>query len=343
MRIAQVSTLATPVRQTHSGSIESVVWLLTQELTRMGHQVTVFGAGGSQSAGETVATLPGPYARDGSPDSWYLCEWINLCRAVEESGRFDVLHTHAYLWGLPLQPLCHVPMVHTLHISPSRDEAQLRAHWPGAYLTAISRYQWSDFPDLPALPVIHHAVDSTQFPLGEEPSDYLCFLGRFLPGKGPLKAIAAAKSLGMRLVLAGPQNAYYTEHIAPLVDGTSIVYAGSVTGRKRADLLGRARAMLYPIEEPEPFGLVMPEAMMCGTPVVATSLGAVPEIVDEGVTGYYASTPDEFAQQLLRALSLDRKSVRARAEERFSGERMAREYLEVYNQAAAGAGSRVRV
>jgi glycosyltransferase involved in cell wall biosynthesis len=330
MRIAQISTLATIVGPTHSGSIEAGVWLLAHELARLGHEVTVFAAAGSQVDGRLVATLPGPYARGGSPDDWHLCEWINLCKAVEESGDFDVLHSHAYLWGLPLEPLSRAPMLHTLHILPSQSEAQLRMMQPQARVTAISHYQWSAFPELPPAPVVYHAVDPVQFPFVERPGDYLVFLGRFTPGKGPVAAIQAARALGMRLLLAGPENEYYREKVKPLVDGVPVEYVGSVTGKARADLLGGAKALLYPITEPEPFGLVMPEAMMCGTPVAAISLGAVPEIVDEGVTGYLAATPDYLPRQIEQAMALDRRLVRQRAEERFSGERLAQEYVEVY-------------
>src|SRR4051812_19721854 len=118
MRIAQVSTVGTPVRREGSDSIESLVWLLTRELIRLGHEVTVFAAAGSEVEGSLVTPLPGPYGNGGSPDDWQLCEWINLTRAVERSGRFDVLHCHAYLWGLPLQALSRAAMVHTLHVSP---------------------------------------------------------------------------------------------------------------------------------------------------------------------------------------------------------------------------------
>jgi glycosyltransferase involved in cell wall biosynthesis len=364
MRIAQISTLATPVGPTHSGSIEAAVWLLTRELTRMGHDVTVFAAAGSQVDGRLVATLPGPYDKGGSPDDWHLCEWINLCKAIEVSGHFDVMHSHAYLWGLPLEPLSQAPMVHTLHILPSDNELRLRMMWPHACITAISYYQWSGFGgttgdegrrtndegrtfgdrhliphsafhipysnSLPSTPVIYHAVSAEQFPFVEEPGDYLLFLGRFTPGKGPLAAIEAAREAGMSLLLAGPENSYFAKEVAPLVDGLSVQYVGSVTGRARADLIGGARALLYPIAEPEPFGLVMPEAMMCGTPVVATCLGAVPEIIEHGITGCIANAPADLPTQIERAISLDRRLVRRGAEERFSGERMAREYVEVY-------------
>ena len=140
-----------------SGSVEGLVWLLARELTRLGHAVTVFAAAGSCVEGELVVTLPGPYAVNGAPGNWHLCEWINLCRAVEQSGRFDVLHSHAYLWGLPLQPLSKAPMVHTLHVCADEDVARLRAMAPDACVTAISRYQWSGFPALRPAAVIQHA------------------------------------------------------------------------------------------------------------------------------------------------------------------------------------------
>jgi glycosyltransferase involved in cell wall biosynthesis len=334
MRIAQVSTLATPVREKGSGSIEGLVWLLTRELVRMGHDVTVFAAAGSEVCGELVATLPGPYATAGSPDDWQLCEWINLCRAVEQSGRFDVLHSHAYLWGLPLEPLSRAPMVHTLHVlpDPEEDSARLRAMVCGACVTAISHYQWSAFPEFPPAPVIYHGVDASQFTFQPQPEDYVCFLGRFTAEKGPLQAIGAARVLGVRLLLAGPHNDYYRQHLKPLVDGRSVEYVGPVGGAERDQLLGGARALLYPLTYPEPFGLVLVEAMMCGTPVVAMRLGAVPEIVDEGITGYCADSEEEFARQVFPSFALDRSRVRERAEARFSAERMAGQYARLYHR-----------
>lgn len=335
MRIAQISTMATPVAPTHSGSVETTVWLLSRELTRLGHDVTVFGAAGSQVSCRLVATLPGAYGRNGSPDDWHLCEWINLSTAVSQSGDFDLLHSHAYLWGLPLEPLSRSPMLHTLHIQPSEDEFRLRTMWPAARVTSISQYQWSAFPQLPPTPVVYHAVDRDRFPLIEKQGDYLLYLGRFTPGKGPLAAIEIAREAGMRLILAGPRNTYYEEVIAPLVEGVCVEYAGSVTGEARANLLGGAAVLLYPIVEPEPFGLVMPEAMMCGTPVVATGLGAVPEIVDENVTGFFSHFAQDMPDLVRKARLLDRRLVRQKAEERFSVERMAVEYLRVYEEVAS--------
>jgi glycosyltransferase involved in cell wall biosynthesis len=332
MRIGQIATLSTPVRREGADSIESLVWLLSRELTALSHAVTVFACAGSEPFGEQVATLPGPYASDGSPNDWQLCEWINLCRAVEQSEHFDVLHSHAYLWGLPLQALSRAAMVHTLHVTPYDDEARLWSLFPGSAVTAVSRCQWSASPSLRPAAVIHHGIDTGAFTFQSEPEDYVCFLGRFIPSKGPLQAIHIAQRLGLRLRLAGPKNDYFCQHVAPLVDGRQIEYVGYLRGTERDRFLGAARALLYPLQAPEPFGLVQVEAIMCGTPVVAMRIGAVPEVIDEGVTGYTAASMAEFAEQVLRSFTLDRRRIRARAEERFSARRMAQEYADLYER-----------
>jgi glycosyltransferase involved in cell wall biosynthesis len=346
MRIALVSTVGTPVRPERSDSIEQHVWLLSRELTRLGHEVTVFATAGSEVAGELVASLPGPYGVNDSPADWHLCEWLNLCRAVEQSARFDVLHCHAYLWGLPLERLSAAPMVHTLHVTPYEEEDRLWGQVPGACVTAISGAQWAAFPHRRPTAVIHHAVAPDHFEFRPEPEDYVCYLGRFTEGKGPLQAIAAARAAGVRLVLAGPEDEYYRSRVAPHVDGVRVEYAGYVSGAARARLLGNARALLYPLQSPEPFGLVQVEAIMCGTPVVALRVGAVGEIIDEGITGYSTTAGDELAALVERAFALDRRRVRARAEARFSPGRMARAYADLYqrvvdrSQISVGGGER---
>ena len=334
MRIAQIATVSAPVRQATGGSVESLIWLLTRELSRLGHEVTVFGAAGSEVDGEVVVTTPGPYARDGALEDWHLCEWVNLCRAVEQSGRFDVLHSHAYLWGIPLQPFSRAPMVHTTHIVPDADSTRLWAAAPRSRVTAISRHQWSAFPDLKPAAVIPHGVDPAQFTFREQPDEYLLYLGRFISGKGPLLAIETARKLGLRLVLAGPSNAYFRERIQPLVDGKTVEYAGFVAGQGRDRLLGGARALLYPIQYPEAFGLVLVEAMLCGTPIAAMRLGAVPEIVEESVSGFTAATREDFASLVSKCFSLDRRRIQQQARERFSAEKMAREYSACYETIA---------
>ena len=332
MRVAEVATLATPVSRLGSGSIEAIVWHLTKGLVDRGHQVTVFGAAGSTPHGELVATLPDTYGADGSPQDWQVCEWENVAQAVAQSGRFDVVHSHGYLWGLPLEPLSRAPMVHTLHVLPYEDSRRLVHLHSGATITAVSHFQWREFPDVEPAAVIHHGVDPVDFTFRAEPEDYVCYLGRFLPVKGVLAAVDAARGMGLPIVLAGPRDDFFDEEVAPLVDGDGVRYAGAVTGPERDVLLGGARALLYPISLPEPFGLVLPEAMMCGTPVVATSVGAVPELVDDGVTGALVEDPSCIGDGVSRALALDRAVVRARAVERFHVDRMVDGYLRVFER-----------
>jgi len=335
MRIAQVSTLASVVRQNAYGSVESLIWLLTRELTRRGHQVTVFGVAGSEVDGEVVATLPGPYGEQDSLEDWHLCEWVNLCQAVQQSGRFDILHSHAYLWGLPLEPLSEAPMVHTMHIVPEEDSARLWARSPNACVTAVSQHQWSAFSHLRPAAVIPHGVDATQFTMQPTPSDYVCYLGRFAEGKGACAAIAAARAAGVRLLMAGPTSPYFREKVQPLIDGRSVEYVGPVKGADRDKLLGGAKALVYPIEYPESFGLVLAEAMLCGTPVAATRLGAVPEIINEGVTGFSVESLGQMPEAIVKCFSLDRQRVRQVAGDMFSIERMADGYLHVFEQVVA--------
>lgn len=333
MRIALVSTVAAPVRKDSFGSVEAWTWLMARELTRLGHEITVFGCAGSQVDGEFVETLAGPYGAPGSYDDWQLCEWINLCRAVKESARFDVLHSQAYLWGVPLQSHSRAPMVHTIHIVPDQNAARLWQSAPTTIVTAISKNQWSEYPDLVPAAVIPHAVDPEQFTFREQPDDYVLYLGRFTSSKGPVQAIEAARSLGLRLVLAGPENPYFREKVKPFVDGKSVTYAGYVTGDERNKLLGGARVLLYPIQYPEAFGFVLLEAMLCGTPVAATRLGAVLEIVDEGVTGFTVDTSDAFAAAVSKCLTLRRQIVHQRSLAIADPARMATAYSTVYAQA----------
>jgi len=334
MRIAQISTLSAPVLQNASGSVEGWLWLLIRELARLGHEVTVFGAGGSEVPGELVATQPGPYGATGALSDWQTCEWVNLCRAVEQSGRFDVLHAHAYLWGILLESFSRAPMVHTLHIVPDENAAGLWSMRPQARVTALTNQQWSGFPLLKPTAVIPHGVDVSQFTFRAEPDDYLCYLGRFVSGKGPCQAIAAARAAGMRLLMAGPPSAYFREKVQPLIDGKTVEYVGYVQGANRNQLLGGARALIYPIQYPESFGLVLVEAMLCGTPVTAMRLGAVPEIVEDGVTGYSAASAEEFLKAIIKTVGLDRRPVRQRAQQRFSADVMARAYAKLYAEVA---------
>ncbi len=330
MKIALISTVSTPVRASHAGSVESLVWLLSGQLQRLGHDVTVFGCAGSEVPSKLVTTLPGSYGADGSPDDWMLCEWINIGRAIARSGEFDVMHCNAYLWGVPLAGACRCPMLSTMHILPYDDDAAIWRACPEAKVSAISAFQWKEFPELTPRQIIHHGVDESQFTFRDDHDGYLAYLGRFIANKGPREAIEIARKAGLPIRLAGPGSDYFEQEIAPLVDGKNVIYVGPLDVAQRDEFLGRAAALVYPLIEPEPFGLVQIESMLAGTPVIAPAIGAIPEIVTPGVNGVLAGTIDELPALVEAAMSLDRAAVRASAVRRFSAARMAQDYARLY-------------
>jgi glycosyltransferase involved in cell wall biosynthesis len=219
-----------------------------------------------------------------------------------------------------------------MHIVPDDDHAQLWRMSGPACVTAISHHQWSAFPDLKPAAVIPHGLDVPRFPFSPKAGDYVCYLGRFTSGKGPRQAILAAREAGVKIILAGPENAYFHEHVKPLIDGSTAEFIGPVNPDERNRLLSGARALVYPIQYPETFGLVLVEAMLCGTPVAAIRLGAVPEIIEDGVNGVTVDRKEEMAAAIRRCFALDRARVRRVAEQRFSADRMARDYVTVYEQ-----------
>lgn len=335
MRIALVSTSSGPVRRDRTGSVESQVWLLSRELTAQGHRVTVFGCAGSEVPCELVVVHPGPYATPGVLTDWQLCDWVTLAEAVAQSDRFDIIHSHAYLWALPLERFSQSPMVHTMHTCPYANEAILWNRFPDSCIVALSAYQWSSLAPRQPAAVIPNGVDAEDFTFVPESEDYVCYLGRFTPGKGPLEAIAAARQADIPIILAGHENDYFNEHIRHLIDGQRVRFIGSVDRLQRNELLGRARALLYPLREPEPFGLVQVEAMMCGTPVVAIGLGAVPEIVQHGTSGLIVNSAAELPSAIRSVHSLDRRTISLTARERFSATSMATRYMQLYERRAA--------
>jgi glycosyltransferase involved in cell wall biosynthesis len=254
--------------------------------------------------------------------------------ALEHVDEFDVVHSHAYHFALPFGRFLATPIVHTYHVEPTPEIVRAFARFPEARLVAVSRFQRRCFAGIDNVPVVYHGIDTGAFPFGPGGGDYLLFLGRMIPDKGPLEAVRVAQAVGMPLVLAGPGGDDVEYEIEALADGRTVEFAGPVTAAERNQLLADAAALLYPIAYPEPFGLVLVEAMACGTPVAAVRLGAVPELVEEGVTGYCADSADSLAAVVPAALELDRARVRAAAVARFDYRRMVEKYEALYRRVA---------
>jgi glycosyltransferase involved in cell wall biosynthesis len=344
LRIAQVAPIAAPVRPGSTRSIEQLVYLLTEELVRRGHEVTLFATGDSQTSAALHAVYPRGYEDDESLWNWEFHEALHAAAAFERAGEFDVIHSHVYHLALPFTRLVTTPVVHSYHILPDDDVAQSYARYPEAHVVAISRYQRRFFKGSAAAAVVYHGIDMEQFPFHPRCGDYLAFLGQITPDKGPDKAVRLARRVGMRLVLAGPlaseDRAFFSREIEPSLRAGEVEYVGRVDAARRNALLGGAAALVYPLDSPEPFGLVMVEAMACGTPVAALDLGAVPEVVENGVTGYHAPDLEALADRVPAVVALDRARVRQRAVARFHYRRMTEDYLAVYRRLAVPAGLR---
>ena len=335
MRIAVVGPVAQSIPPTRSGSVETVTALLTDGLVARGHDVTLFATGSSTTMARLHATFSRGYHEDTSLWPWELCELFNLAAAVERAAEFDVIHYQAEYAPISMaftRLSSPTPLLLTLHHAPTPPEVALWSHYAEAPFVAVSAAQEQLLAGLNVVGTIHHAVDTTTFVLHPEPGDYLVFLGRFTEGKGVLQAIDVARRTGLRLVLAAAANDYYRSVIAPMVDGRQVVYAGEVNLAAKVTLLGGARALLYPVQSSESFGLVLAEAMACGTPVAALRRGAVDEVVDDGVTGGVFDSLDALVDGLPRVLALDRSIVRTRAVERFGPDSMVDAHVEAYSR-----------
>jgi glycosyltransferase involved in cell wall biosynthesis len=308
--------------------------LLTEGLVARGHDVTLFATADSSTKAKLAAIYPHGYWHDENMWPWELYEMLNLAAAVERARDFDIIHYEAayYPMSLAYARLSATPIVQTLHHSPSAAEIALWSRYPEAPFVAISHEQARLLAGLNVIDTVLLGIDTDNFTFREKPDDYLLFLGRFTEGKGVLQSIEVAKRVGMRLILAAAEDEYYREKVAPHVDGRHIVYYGEADFAAKVKLYGGARALLYPIQAREPFGLVLAEAMACGTPVAALDRGAVREVVDDGVTGLVFEDLEQMANDLSRVFNLDRRLVRERAVARFGAARMVDEYVRVYTR-----------
>jgi glycosyltransferase involved in cell wall biosynthesis len=335
MRIAQIAPLAESVPPKLYGGTERVISWLTEELVALGHEVTLFASGDSVTKGRLVPILPRAL-RLSRPRLDPFPAYASQLHAVADAALdFDILHCHTDWIHLPLVDRLGVPHLTTLH--NRLDTAELPhviRRFPQAPLISISQHHRSPLPSANWLATIYHGMPGSTLQPSYRPGTYLAFLGRLTKEKGPEVAIRLARATGMPLRMAAKipraETRYYKEHLQPMVDGEQIQMVGELDNTAKGDLLRGAAALLFPIDWPEPFGLVMIEAMACGTPVVAFRRGSVPEVIDEGESGFIVDSEEEAVEAIRRIGEIDRYRVRAAFDRRFTARRMAEEYLRCY-------------
>jgi glycosyltransferase involved in cell wall biosynthesis len=336
MRIAQVAPLFESVPPRRYGGTERVVSWLTEELVRMGHEVTLFASGDSRTAARLVPACPRALWQDSSCRET-LPHHVRLVELVaQEAGFFDVIHFHTDYVHFPIADRLPCPAVTTLHgrLHPPDQEGLFDAY-SDAPLVSISDDQRRPLPWANWRATVYHGLPRKLHTFRERPGDYLAFLGWVSPEKGLDRAVEIARRAGLPLKVAAKiypeERPYYEQVIEPLFRASPWVeYLGEVGGADKDDFLGNARALLFPIDWSEPFGLVMIESMACGTPVVAFRRGSVPEVMVDGVTGFVVDDVAGAADAVGRVSTLSRADCRRVFEHRYDDARMARDYVEVY-------------
>jgi glycosyltransferase involved in cell wall biosynthesis len=346
LRVALLAPPWIPVPPPGYGGIEAVVALLARELHRRGHRVTLFAAPGSHSEAEVRTLLDRAHPDQIERSIFEVDHVARAFDAIDEAaaeGRpYDIVHDHCGFAAFAMAGRLATPLVHTLHgpFTPETSAFYAR-HASKAQVVAISRAQLEQAPaGLRVAGVVPNPIDVGDWPLVEHKDDYLLWVGRMTAEKGPHRAIAAARQAGMPLVLAGPvqpgQESYFARQVEPQLDVERISYIGEVGGERKRRLFARARALLMPIRWPEPFGMVMLEAMVCGTPVIAFPEGAARELVVPGRTGFLVEDEAEMAAACARTEEIDPIECRAAVVERCDARSVARAYEQVYHRVIAG-------
>ncbi|MFN3537271.1 MAG: glycosyltransferase family 4 protein [Brevundimonas sp.] len=343
MRIAQVAPLYEAVPPLLYGGTERVVAHLTDALVELGHDVTLFSTADARTRAKLVAVRDQPIRLDPAPLKSDLAAHLTLLAEVlERADDFDIIHFHTDMLHFPFFANRAERTVTTLHGRLDlKDLPEVYERWIQFPLVSISDDQRRPLPVANWRATVQHGMPAEFYEFTPGPGGYLAFLGRMSPEKRPDRAIEIATRLGRPLKMAAKvdpaDRVYFDTEICPLLDNPLVEFVGEINDSRKSAFLGGAEALLFPIDWPEPFGLVMIEAMACGTPVVAFRCGSTSEIIEDGVTGYLVDTIDEAVEAARQAVTLDRAAIRARFELRFSAAAMARRYLEVYAQLQARA------
>jgi len=345
MRIAQVSPLYEAVPPRLYGGTERVVANLCDALVQLGHQVTLFASAEAQTAASLVPVRERAIRLDPAPLKSDLAAHMNQLAEVRAcADEFDVIHFHTDIIHFPFFEDMAASTLTTMHGRLDLDDLPaIFDRWSAFPLASISHAQRRHLPRANWAGTVHHGVSVSLYDFHPKSRGYLAFLGRISPEKRPDRAISIAKRMGRPLRVAAKvdriDQAYFEEKIEALLHHPLIDFVGEIGDREKSEFLGGADALLFPIDWPEPFGLVMIEAMACGTPVVAFDCGSVREIVEPGLTGYVVRSEEEAVRAVEQALRLDRAAVRRRFEERFSAPAMARGYLDLYGRSQSLRGA----
>jgi glycosyltransferase involved in cell wall biosynthesis len=342
MRIAQIAPLWEQVPPPAYGGTELVVSLLTDELVRRGHEVTLFASGDSQTLAKLESCSEQALRKLGVGDGQYhVYEQMELSKVFAQAQEFDLIHSHVGYAAFPYANLCSTPVVHTLHGTiPPWMEAIFQQHRQQNFIS-ISDSQRRPELGLNYVGTVYNAIASDKFKFHPKPQNppYLAFLGRMSPEKGPHLAIRIAKKTGQQLKMAGKidpvDREFFDRDVAPQIDGTQIQFLGEANHEQKNALLGGAMATLFPITWREPFGLVMIESLATGTPVIAMAMGSAPEVITDEETGFLCHTVEECATAVSQVCHLSRRSCRNYVEKTFNVKRMTEGYEAIYQSVVA--------
>ena len=332
MKLAVLSPVAWRTPPRHYGPWEQIASSVCEGMTGKGLDVTLFATLDSITNAKLEGVCEKGYEEDKSVDG-LVHSVLHISHLMEMADRFDIIHSHFDFLPLTYSKLIKTPIVTTIHgFSSPRIWPVFEKYNKHAFYVSISysdRYEKLDY-----IANVYNGIDISKFSFNDKPDDYLLFFGRFHPDKGPHDAIKIAKKAGKQLIMAGiiQDEGYFNEKVKPHIDDEQIVYVGSAGPEKRDKLLGNALALLHPIYFDEPFGLSVAEAMACGTPVIAYNRGSMPELIQNGKTGFLVSGPDEAVDVLKDLSSINRKYCREHAVDHFSNESMVNGYFEVYKK-----------
>jgi glycosyltransferase involved in cell wall biosynthesis len=337
LRVAQIAPLYERVPPKLYGGSERVVSYITEELVKRGHDVTLFASGDSRTGARLAPGCTQALRLHGKPELGASLQLAMLAEVYDSRDRFDIIHSHIDYWTWPLARVTRMPTVSTMH--GRLDIADLRPvydQFREAAIVSISDSQRIPLPHMNWVGTVYHGLPRELLKFNDQPGKYLAFIGRISPEKRPDLAIEIANRSGIPLKIAAKVDAvdreYFEAKIKPIIKPPHIEYIGEINDAEKSDFLGGARALLFPIDWPEPFGLAMIEAMACGTPVIARPCGSVPEVLKPGVSGLYAAEIDELVAAVAKIDSISRAGCRNYFEERFTTEQMVDNYERVYQR-----------